>query len=103
MSICLFYSPSEVEKKQPLYLFEGHIQMMAVILKVKNLNCGALKLWELKLYMAFRFAPIICRFNILNFEICITDINIPYIIESNDGETQFTIEPVLQNRLLSAL
>jgi len=76
---------------------------MAIILKVKNLNSGALKLWELKFYMSFRFASIICRFNILKFEICITDISTPYIIESNDWKTQFAIEPVLQNKLLSAL
>jgi hypothetical protein len=57
--------------------------MMAVMLKVNNLNWTALKLWELKFYMAFRFASIMRKFRILKCEICITDVNTTCIIESN--------------------
>lgn len=77
--------------------------MMAVILKVNNLNCRALKFWELKFYVVFIFASVMCKFKTLKFEICITDVSTPCIIESNEWKMQFSIKPVLQNRLLSAL
>jgi len=57
--------------------------MMAVIFEVKNLNWSALKLWELKFYMAFRIASIMRKFKILKLEICRTDVSTPCIIESN--------------------